>query len=181
MKRIEHWSSHVRQKLVETMKRQREYQEKLLRLAADFENYKRIVEKEKKAIRDSANEKLVADLVPILNNFKLALDALSASGEKKDFDNLLKGVQMIYSQMVSVLENHGLKIIEADGQEFDPRFHEAIEVVETNEAEPGHVVKQYEPGYLLKGKLIKPARVAVAKPKEEKKEDGENGQESNRD
>ncbi len=175
-----HWSNEVREKLLRIMEREKEYREKLLRLAADFENFKKIVEKEKAAIRDSANERLVRDLIPILNNFKLALDAISSAEGQKDFENLLKGVQMIYSQLVSVLESHGLKIIESQGEEFDPRFHEAIEVVETDEVEPGRVAKQFEPGYLLKGKLIKPARVAVAKSKQEK-EDGEDGKESDRD
>jgi len=179
-KRKEHWSSGIRKRLVEAMKREKEYREKLLRLAAEFENYKRIVEKEKASIKDAAVERLVYDLAPILNNFKLALDAINDASDEKNLESLMKGVQMIYTQLVSVLEGHGIKLIEAEGEDFDPRFHEAIEVIETDEVGPGKVVKQYEPGYLFKNKLIKPARVAVAKPKQEK-EDGRNGKESDRD
>ncbi len=179
-KGTDHWSNGLRRRLVMAMEKQKEYRDKFLRLAAEFENYKKIVEKEKASIRDSAIEKVVLDLAPILNNFNLALHSISGAEEGQDFDNLLKGVEMIYAQLVSVLESYGIKVIEAEGESFDPRFHEAIEVIETDEVEPGKVVRQYEPGYLLKNKLIKPARVAVAKPKQEK-EDGKDGKESDRD
>ena len=167
---MEHWSAKLRESWVKNMNEKNAFREKWLRLAAEFENYKRLSENEKRKAIEMANEKFIEQLIPILNNFRLALTALKGS-ESPNLETMLKGVEMIFRQFSDFLESQGLKVIEPEGEKFDPRFHEAIEIVETADVEPETVIKAYEPGYLFKGKLIRPAKVAVAKPPAQKEQE----------
>jgi molecular chaperone GrpE len=134
--------------------------ERLLRVAADFENYKKRVEAEKIEFVRFANEKLVRDLLPVLDNLKRAIE--TAKG--KDADSpLVSGVQIVYNQFLKVLERFGVKPIEAVGKQFDPGVHEAMHMVETDEHEPGTVVEELLPGYVMSGRVLRPALVCVAR------------------
>lgn len=127
-----------------------------MRLMADFQNYKKRVEKEKSDIYSYANEKLATELLAVLDNFERALDH---DGEDKSFK---EGMEMIFKQLFDVLEKSGLKEIPALGEEFDPNFHNAVMTEETEEYESGKVSGVMQKGYTLNGKVIRPSMVRVA-------------------
>jgi molecular chaperone GrpE len=108
----------------------------------------------------SASQALVARLLPVLDNFELAV---SAAEQSRDFDRMLKGVEMVFGELREVLQSEGLVRIEAEGKPFDPERHEAVVAVEQEGAEPGTVVDVVRTGYELRGKVLRPAMVKVAK------------------
>lgn len=128
---------------------------KYLRLMADFQNYKKRVEKEKKDLYSYANEKLVTELLAVLDNFERAL-AHEDSG-----DGFKEGMEMIFKQLMDVLEKSGLAEIAALGEDFDPNFHNAVMTEETEEYESGKVSGVLQKGYTLNGKVIRPSMVKV--------------------
>ncbi len=134
---------------------------KFLRAAADLENYKKRVEKEKARIIDFANEDLIIEILPVIDNLERAL--AHSEGEQNNLESLVKGVKLTIDQIYAVFKKSGLKEIMAVGEKFDPGLHHAISHEDDDEAEPGTVVKEFQKGYLLKGKLIRPSMVMVAK------------------
>lgn len=129
--------------------------EKYIRLMADFQNYKRRVEKEKSEIYDYANQKILAELLTVLDNFERAL-AQECADEAYE-----KGMEMIFKQFREVLEKSGLEEIEAQGKEFDPNFHHAVMTDSSEEYESGQVTDVLQKGYTLHGKVVRPAMVKV--------------------
>ena len=129
---------------------------KYLRLMADFQNYRRRTEKEKNDIYAFANEKLVVELLNVIDNFERAL-ALGQEG-----DSFVEGMSLIFKQLQGVLEKAGVKEIEALGQEFDPNFHNAVMMEDTDEFESGKVSCVLQKGYTLNNKVIRPSMVKVA-------------------
>lgn len=127
-----------------------------MRLMADFQNYKKRVEKEKSDIYSYANEKLATELLAVLDNFERALDH---DGEDKSFK---EGMEMIFKQLFDVLEKSGLKEIPALGEDFDPNFHNAVMTEDTDEYDSGKVSGVMQKGYTLNGKVIRPSMVRVA-------------------
>jgi molecular chaperone GrpE len=136
------------------------YLDDLRRLQADFDNYRKRTLREQTARTASASQALVARLLPVLDNFELAV---SAAEQSRDFDRMLKGVEMVLGALREVLEGEGLVKIEAEGKPFDPERHEAVIAVEQEGAEPGMVVDIVRAGYELGGKVLRPAMVKVAK------------------
>jgi molecular chaperone GrpE len=136
------------------------YLDDLRRLQADFDNYRKRTLREQTARSASASQALVARLLPVLDNFELAV---SAAEQSRDFDRMLKGVEMVLGALREVLEGEGLVKIEAEGKPFDPERHEAVIAVEQEGAEPGMVVDIVRAGYELGGKVLRPAMVKVAK------------------
>src|SRR5665647_579979 len=131
---------------------------KYLRLMADFQNYKRRIEKEKSDIYAFANEKIVLELLDVIDNFERALS------HQGDEDNVIsEGMNMIYKQLKAVLEKSGLQEIEALGQEFDPNLHNAVMMEDSEEYEPGKVTLVMQKGYFLNKKVIRHTMVRVAK------------------
>ena len=126
-----------------------------LRLLADFQNYKRRVEKEKSDLYSYANEKLVTELLDVLDNFERAL------GQGESGDGFKEGMEMIFKQLLGVLEKSGLAEIAALGEDFDPNFHNAVMTEETDEYESGKVSGVLQKGYTLNGKVIRPSMVKV--------------------
>lgn len=142
--------------------RQRELDEALqryLRLAADFDNYRRRTRQEMEDVRKTAAERLICDLLPVLDNFERAL----ATARSIFPDNVVTGIDMIHRQLWHVLAQSGAQLIEAAGEPFDPAWHEAFEQVVTGDAPEGTVVEEVQKGYLLSGKVLRPALVKVAK------------------
>ena len=129
---------------------------KYLRLMADFQNYKRRTEKEKNDIYAFANEKIVSELLNVIDNFERALDA-GDSG-----DSFVEGMNLIFKQLQGVLEKAGVVEIEALGQDFDPNFHHAVLTEDSAEYESGKVTAVLQKGYLLNNKVIRPSMVKVA-------------------
>ena len=134
------------------------YTARLLRLQADFENYRRRTQKEKDELAAMVTENLLRDFLPILDNFQRALatkDSATASG------NLATGVSMIYRQMMGILEKQGVSVIKAEGEAFDPKLHEAVMRV-TDAAKPdGLIVEELQCGYLYRGTALRPSMVKV--------------------
>ena len=136
--------------------------ERLLRTTADFENFKKRVTREKQEAIRYANEGLLQKLVPIMDNFDMALSA-AQTGQTEAAQSLQAGINMIYQQMKSALVEAGLEEVDAAGKTFDPNLHEAVSQAETTEVPEGQVVQQLRKGYKLRDRLLRPATVVVAK------------------
>lgn len=133
-----------------------ELQTKYLRLAADFQNYKRRIEKEKSDIYAFANEKLMAELLNVIDNFDRALAVETADTGVKE------GMTMIFKQLIDVLEKSGLEEIDAYGLDFDPNYHHAVQMVNSDLHSSGLVAEVLQKGYMLNKKVIRPSMVIVA-------------------
>jgi len=136
--------------------------ERLLRTTADFENFKKRVTREKQEAIRYANEGLLQKLVPVLDNFDMALSAAQTE-QTEAAQSLQTGINMIYQQFKSALIEAGLEEVDAAGKTFDPNIHEAVSQTETAEVPEGQVVKQLRKGYKLRDRLLRPATVVVAK------------------
>ena len=134
-----------------------EVNERLVRLIAEYDNFRKRSQRDKDETRLFANQNLIEKQIPILDNFEMAL----AAAQEAD-PAIRDGVQMIYDQFLSVLKEAGVEPIDAVGVSFDPNFHEAISQQETSEAEEGTVLQQVQRGYQLNDRLVRPARVVVA-------------------
>ena len=131
------------------------------RLAADFENYKRRTRQELADRTQYANEELVRKLLPILDNFKRAIDHAPEGIDQNWFD----GIKLVARQFEETLQAQGLSTIPAVGEKFDPTRHEAIAREETDDAEEGTVVEEMQPGYRLHNRVLRPTLVKVAHPR----------------
>ena len=155
------------QEFSEYAKQKQEYFDKLLRLHAEFENFKKRAVKEKQQFLKFANEGLICELINVLDNFERAFDS---ANKMSDFKSLHQGVEMILKQIHQLLEKNGVKKIECLGEAFDPVQQEAIAHIETAEHPENTVVEEVQKGYLLEDRLIRPAMVKVAKKPQKKKE-----------
>ena len=131
---------------------------RLLRTAADLENYKKRVAREREEERKYAIERLLKDLLPVIDNMERALLAATEAGEEQ----IVTGLRMVHKLFLDTLAKHGVEQLTALGQRFDPNFHEAMQQVETTDHPPGTVVTEYMKGYTLNGRLVRPAMVVVA-------------------
>lgn len=132
--------------------------DRLARLQAEFDNYRKRAGKENAEFRDFAVAEAARLLLPIVDNFNLALKNAQANPEE-----FRKGVELIHKQLQDALQKIGVQRIGAQGQPFDPRQHEAVEVVESNQVPDHHVLEELQPGYKIKDRLLRPAMVRVAK------------------
>jgi molecular chaperone GrpE len=140
---------------LEATRRERdEYLDALRRLKAEFENSRKRQERERTRILETASERLVAELLPVLDNLDRALEAEG---------DIHEGVQAIRDQLVAALDKEGLLSVASDGQPFDPNVHEAVMSQPSDEYEEGTILQTFQRGYLLNGKPIRPAKVVVAK------------------
>ena len=136
--------------------------ERLLRTTADFENFKKRAAREKIESAQYAAFSLLQKIIPVLDNFEMALAAAQdAKGDK--LSSMQSGVLMIQQQLKNVLVETGLEEIDAAGQPFDPNFHEAVSQQESTEVAEGSVLQQLRKGYKFKDRLLRPATVIVAK------------------
>lgn len=136
------------------------YHDQLLRLRAEFENFRKRMEKEKTEFLRYANEQLIFALLPVMDNFGRAI---SSARENQNVEAVLEGVSMIEKGLADVLDKFGVKQIRSMGEKFDPHRHEAIGVVESKEHSEDTIVEELQKGYLLNDRLIRPAVVKVAK------------------
>ena len=139
-----------------------ELKDRYLRLAAEFDNFRRRNLKERQDLHNYANEGLVKDLLPVVDNLERAVVHGRKEEQRADSEKLLQGVELTVRSLVQILERFGVVEIEAEGKPFDPQVHEAVNRVSTGEHAPGTVVAVYQKGYLLKDRLLRPAMVAVA-------------------
>ena len=140
-----------------------EHWDRLLRTAADFENFKKRAAREKQDAIKYANENLMQKLIPVLESLDIAL-AAPPSTPPDTSQSFQAGVNLICQQLKGVLAEAGLEELNAVGKPFDPHFHEAVSQQETPEMPEGHVVQQLRKGYKLRDRLLRPASVIVAKP-----------------
>ncbi len=131
----------------------------LLRLQADFDNYRKRTQKEKVELIKYASERVVGELLPVLDNFERAA---SSAKVNPDFTAFSQGVDMIFRQLQTALSKEGLKVMEAIGQPFDPNLHEAVLRVDSEEHPENTVVEEIQKGYYLKEKVLRPCMVKVS-------------------
>jgi molecular chaperone GrpE len=135
-------------------------QDRLLRTAAEFDNYRKRMDRERRELAEYASADILKDLLPILDNFERALQAPATA----ESDAFRKGIELIHKQMLDVLRKRGVKPIEALGTDFDPNFHQAVIHEESATHREGEVMAELQRGYLLGERLLRPAMVKVAKP-----------------
>lgn len=135
-----------------------EYRDRWIRVTADFDNFRKRVQKEKVDMIKYGNENLIKELLPVLDNFERAMAAPSATN-----DSFAQGVQMIYSQLISMLERFGVTSETVKGKVFDPNLHEAMSYKEDSSVAPHTVLEEHQKMYFLNKKLIRPALVTVSK------------------
>ncbi len=147
----------------ELNKKIKEYEELLKRKMADFENYKRRVKTELDEKEKRANQKLIEDVLPIVDNFEKAIEAAE---NNSDFDALFDGIKLIEKQFKQVLSKYDVHPLETIGKEFDPNLHDALMIDESGEYDHDTVIKEWQKGYLMGEKVIRHAQVVVGKAKQ---------------
>lgn len=153
----------LKQELEEVRTQAQENYDKFVRLYAEFDNYRKRVAREKAELVRYGNEELLRELLPVLDNLERALEHA-----KKDPSNpqaILEGVELILEQLRGLLKRFGVEPIVALGEKFDPLRHEAVGEEEREDVEPGKVVQEVLRGYMLNDRLLRPAKVIVAKAK----------------
>ncbi|MFH1037550.1 MAG: nucleotide exchange factor GrpE [PVC group bacterium] len=138
-----------------------EYKEKMLRAMADMENLRKRMERERKDYIDYANQELIYEILPVLDNFDRALQSAEKTAASAPY---LQGVEMIYKQLEEVLKRQGVEEIKAGGERFDPHLHEAVQTEETDRYPEDTVLDVIMKGYLFRGRLLRPAVVKVSRP-----------------
>ncbi len=143
--------------LARTQRERDEYLDLARRAQADFENYRKRAARETSAAGDRAKSGFVRELLPVVDNLERAL----ASAEERE-KHLAEGVRLVHSELIAVLERHGVQQFDPSGERFDPSEHEALSMREENGAESGVVVDVVEKGYRANGTVLRPARVVVS-------------------
>lgn len=133
-------------------------QSRLLRLQADLENYRRRVRLDQEAAAKYRAQSLIESILPAIDNFDRALNI---EAKEDETIQLLKGVEMVYRQLLDALKTEGLEVIEAIGKEFDPNFHQAVMQVEDSNYDSNIIVDELQKGYILKDRVIRPTMVKV--------------------
>ncbi len=161
----------LEEKLAEQEEELKNYIERIKRIQADFENYKKRVRREQKEKREKVEDRFLLNIIPIYDNLERAFRNFEHNNDK---DSFIEGVEKIFSQFDSFLEDEGVEPIESEGERFDPKKHQALMTVESN-VEPNTVVEEFERGYMRNSQVLKPSRVKVSKrkPSEKDKSKGE--------
>lgn len=145
---------------IEGLKKEKEeLTNRMLRVQAEFDNYKRRTLKEREADRKYKAQDMIQELLPVVDNFERALQ-VEVSEENK---SILEGINMVYRQLLDVFTSQGVSVIETEGADFDPNVHHAVMQIEDDTIEPNKVVEELQKGYLLKDRVIRPAMVKVNK------------------
>jgi len=144
----------------------KENYDRVLRVSAEFENYKKRTSRELEEFRKFANQSLIKELLSVVDNLELAMN--STNGHQTIDQSLLQGLEMTHKEILKVFEKFNVKPIEAKGQVFDPTFHEAVMQEETDEVDPNTVVNELQKGYLIHNRLLRPSMVVVARSKTNK-------------
>jgi molecular chaperone GrpE len=158
----------IKSLLEQTEKEKQDLYDRLLRSTADFDNFRKRVSREKDELIRYGNEKLARELLPVVDNFERALQQAENSPDNKA---LREGIEMILKQFITVLDKFGVKYFTSVGQPFDPNKHEAMVHQESSEHEENAVMSEFQKGYYLHDKLLRPAMVVVAKKPAENSEE----------
>ena len=133
--------------------------ERLLRLQADFDNFRKRSAKEKMELAATIEQSFLTDLLPLLDNLSRA--SAAAEGENLDAEKLRKGIEMIKTETLNALGKHGLEAIDTTDKAFDPNFHQAVGTVQDDTKEDGMIAAEFQRGYIARGKVIRPSMVQV--------------------
>lgn len=136
---------------------EQQLKEKLLRMAADFENFRKRTRREQDDLRRFGVERMASELLPVIDNMQRALQHADGAD-----DPIIQGIQMVSKQFVDVLSSYGVKAFDSVDQVFDPMVHEALSQVADSGKEPGSIVEVLHPGYMIHERLLRPAKVVVA-------------------
>ncbi|MGD6832188.1 nucleotide exchange factor GrpE [Sutcliffiella halmapala] len=150
--------SPEQQKIEELEAKLEESENRYLRLQADFDNFRRRTRLDQEAAQKYRAQNLVTDILPALDNFERALKVEAEDEKTKTF---LQGMEMVHRQLMEALKNEGLEAIDSVGQEFDPHLHQAVMQVEEGEGESNTVLEEFQKGYKLKDRIIRPSMVKV--------------------
>lgn len=132
---------------------------KFLRVCADLENYKKRVEKEKGELINFSNERLIKEVLPVVDNLERAIDHIE---DESDITAVKDGIKLVLDNLLAVLKKFGVEAVSAMGEKFDPTRHEAVSQEETLNSDPGTVIKEFHKGYYLNNRLLRPAMVVIA-------------------
>ena len=135
-----------------------ENEEKYLRLYAEFENYKRRIQKENETNKTYQSQRVLTDILPTIDNIERALQI---EGHDESFKSLQKGVQMVHESLLRALKDNGLEEIESEGQAFDPNFHQAVVQDDNPDFKSGDITQELQKGYKLKDRVLRPSMVKV--------------------
>jgi molecular chaperone GrpE len=149
----------LEEKLEAEKEKSKEYLNRLKYLQADFENYRKRVEKEVKEVITRSNENLVENLIDIMDDLENAISAGKTTNNK---EALLEGIKMVHKNLDKLLEKEGLKKLECVGQAFDPNIHEVLAEVPTKDHQSGIIVEEARKGFMFKGKVLRPSIVKIA-------------------
>ncbi|MEK4028755.1 nucleotide exchange factor GrpE [Pseudobacillus sp. FSL P4-0506] len=146
------------EKINELEQKLEEAENRYLRLLADFDNFRRRAQLDREASEKYRAQSLISDLLPLLDNFERALK-VEATNEQTQ--SVLQGMGMVYNGLISALEKEGVEVIEAVGKEFDPNFHQAVMTDSDDQYSPNEVIEEFQKGYRLKDRVIRPSMVKV--------------------
>lgn len=158
-------TGELEQQLKERTEESENYYDRLMRLQADFENYKKRMAKEKAEQIKYANEGLIQELLSVLDDLDRAV---ALGGEDSAIDSLSEGIGLIQSKLKDILGKAGLEEVEAKGREFDPNIHEAVMITPAADDDDNIVAEEVQKGYMLSGKVIRPSKVVVTNSKANK-------------
>jgi len=147
--------------LEEARTRLQEGENRILRIAADFDNTRKRLEREREVSLKYAEENILKELLPGIDNIERAMDQ---GKEANNLESLLHGVELTRNGLLATLEKYGVKAIESLGQPFDPNIHEAVAMEETDAMAPNMVLREFQKGYVYKDRLLRPSKVVVSKP-----------------
>lgn len=150
---------------VEPKKDEVDYKAKYFYIAAEMDNYRKRMEREKENLLKYGNERVLNDLLQVVDNFERTIDMLKPDQDPK-MKNVVTGLDMVKKQFLDTLGKHGLTPVESVGKDFDPNFHEAMAQEYAEGAKPNQVIKEFQKGYSLNGRLIRAAKVVVASDKQ---------------
>lgn len=144
------------------VKEEPNYKDKFYYLAAEMENTKRRFEREKESLLKYGSEKILKDMVDVIDDLERTMNAIENDKDEK-VKNIFVGIEMVKNKFLDVLSKSGLKQLEAKGKQFDPTFHEALMQQDVEKGKDGEILQEYQKGYTLYERLLRPAKVVVAK------------------
>ncbi|WPU65210.1 nucleotide exchange factor GrpE [Peredibacter starrii] len=150
---------------VEPKKEEIDFKAKYYYVAAEMENYRKRMEREKENLLKYGNERVMSDLIQVIDNFDRMIDMLRPDEDQK-IKNMVTGLDMVRKQFIETLSKHGLTPVESVGKDFDPNFHEALAQEYAEGKKPNEVIKEFQKGYSLNGRLVRPAKVVVSSDKQ---------------
>ena len=142
-----------------------DYKAKYFYVAAEMDNYRKRMEREKESLIKYGNERVLSDLIQVMDNFERTIEMLKHDEDPK-IKNIVTGIDMVQKQFIDTLAKHGLTIVQAVGKDFDPNFHEALAQEYVEGAKPNQVIKEFQKGYTLNGRLLRASKVVVASDKQ---------------